>query len=50
MSNSNYLKKLVESMPRKLIEVINKEKTTTIYYYASEINIFLYIAYVFLAS
>jgi hypothetical protein len=39
MSDSNYLKKLVESMPRELIEVINKEKTTTTYYYASEIYI-----------
>jgi hypothetical protein len=29
MSNSNYLKKLVESRPRKLTEVINKEKATT---------------------
>ncbi len=49
MSDSNYLKKLVESMPRKLIELINKEKTTTTYYYASKINIFLYIAGVFFA-
>jgi hypothetical protein len=49
MSDSNYLKKLVESMPRKLIELINKEKkTTTTYYYASKINIFLYIDGVFL--
>ncbi len=31
MSNSNFLKKLVESRPRKLTEVINKEKATTTY-------------------
>jgi hypothetical protein len=30
-SDSNYLKKLVESMPRRLAEVIEKKGTTTGY-------------------
>jgi hypothetical protein len=31
MSYTNYLKKLVESMPRRLTEVIKKEKAITTY-------------------
>ncbi len=40
MSYTNYQKKLVELMPRRLTEFIKKEKATTTYCYASDLNIF----------
>ncbi len=50
MSDSDYLKKLVESMPRRrMAEVIEKRGATSGDLYKLKINVFLYMASVFFA-